>query len=140
MWANIEELAKKYNSDMFEQCRGFVENFAECGAHVLLDPRNSRVVYFILWGIPGFCEISRPKWLRDYCYWNNTDTMPDGVTREEWARRSRTWHRIACRNESWEQRLTMTVLSKDAIGAHSLFYRLHPDLKLHRNLNGRVTP
>lgn len=37
----------------------------------------------------------RPRWLEDFCYWNNTDE-PDGVTYAEWQRRGATWDKVCC--------------------------------------------
>ncbi len=46
--------------------------------------------YVIPWGEYKYYENFRSQ-QTDYCYWNSTDALPKGVTKQEWDKRGRRW-------------------------------------------------
>lgn len=68
----------------------------ECGWNLYFD---SEYAYVTPWGEPwtlkDFHE-KRPDWVRDFCYWNNSDSTPEGIEYgdDEWEARSDKWDEL----------------------------------------------
>lgn len=126
MWRQVVQMAADHGIDSLEASRDFVKEYGEAGFHVWTDDQSTRVL-FSLFGMPRFCDRigTPPAWMRDYAYWNNTDS-PEEISEEDWRERGKTWDRIALDNGRWDARLTLIVLQSNTFGEHAVALECSP--------------
>jgi hypothetical protein len=131
MWKKIVKLAREAGVHDWETNLAFVKEYADAGFHVLIDQGNQNA-YIIPWGFHRFRDVDGklPSWIKDYCYWNNTDTMPDGVTKKQWRERSKDWSRVL---KHWNHRLISPVWDKEVLGGYQLHDHMEGKKKRKQN-------
>jgi hypothetical protein len=136
VWKKITKEARAQKIDNWEANLQFVENYAEAGFHVMIDQGNQHA-YIVPFGFHAFIDVSGklPAWLKDYCYWNNTDTMPDGVTKKQWKERGKDWARVL---KNWDSRLLQIVWNKGTKGGYELYDHLEGKKKRKQRENSQA--
>lgn len=65
------------------------------GIQIGLDPETGRYLILLLTENDGLREVFEAMdEVEEYGYWDNTDSYPDGVTREDWEIREAAWNRV----------------------------------------------